>query len=52
MLLTLFLKGVFILINKVEIANTNTSKLKVLTHKENKELFLKTNFYSLFFLSL
>ena len=41
MLLTLFLKGVFILINKVEIANTNTSKLKVLTNKENKELFLK-----------
>lgn len=41
MLLTLFLKGVFVLINKVEIANTNTSKLKVLTNKENKELFLK-----------
>ncbi len=29
------------MINKVEIANTNTSKLKVLTNKENKELFLK-----------
>ena len=41
MLLTLFLKGVFVLINKVEIANTNTSKLKVLTNKENKELFLR-----------
>jgi RNA polymerase sporulation-specific sigma factor len=41
MLLTLFSKGVFILINKVEIANTNTSKLKVLTNKENKELFLR-----------
>ena len=29
------------MINKVEIANTNTSKLKVLTNKENKELFLQ-----------
>lgn len=29
------------MINKVEIANTNTSKLKVLTNKENKELFLR-----------
>ena len=37
----IFLKEVFILINKVEIANTNTSKLKVLTNKENKELFLR-----------
>ena len=29
------------MISTVEIANTNTSKLKVLTNKENKELFLK-----------
>jgi RNA polymerase sporulation-specific sigma factor len=29
------------LINKVEIANVNTSKLQVLTNKENKELFKK-----------
>ncbi len=29
------------MISRVEIANTNTSKLKVLTNKENKELFLK-----------
>ena len=29
------------MINKVEIANTNTSKLKVLTNKENRELFLR-----------
>lgn len=34
-------KGVFILINKVEISNVNTSKLKVLTNAENKELFIK-----------
>lgn len=27
------------MINKVEIANVNTSKLRVLTNKENKELF-------------
>lgn len=27
------------MINKVEIANVNTSKLKVLTNAENKELF-------------
>lgn len=39
-LLTLFLGGV-ILINKVEIANINTSKLPKLTAKENKELFIK-----------
>ena len=29
------------MINKVEIANTNTSKLKVLTNEQNRELFLK-----------
>lgn len=29
------------MISRVEIANTNTSKLKVLTNKENKELFLR-----------
>lgn len=29
------------MINKVEIANVNTSKLQVLTNKENKELFKK-----------
>ena len=27
--------------NRVEISNVNTSKLKVLTNAENKELFLK-----------
>ena len=27
------------MINKVEIANVNTSKLQVLTNKQNKELF-------------
>ena len=32
-------KEVFVVINKVEIANVNTSKLKVLTNAENKELF-------------
>ena len=39
-LLTLFLGGV-ILINKVEIANINTSKLPKLTAQKNKELFIK-----------
>ena len=29
------------MISRVEIANTNTSKLKVLTNQENKELFLR-----------
>ena len=29
------------MINKVQIANINTSKLQVLTNKENKELFKK-----------
>ena len=29
------------MINKVEIANVNTSKLQVLTNKQNKELFEK-----------
>ena len=36
-----FQKGGFILISKVEISNVNTSKLKVLTNAENKELFNK-----------
>ena len=31
------------MINKVEIANVNTSKLRVLTNKENKELFKQMN---------
>ena len=31
------------MINKVEIANVNTSKLRVLTNKENKELFEQMN---------
>lgn len=31
------------MINKVEISNVNTSKLKVLTNAENKELFKKMN---------
>jgi hypothetical protein len=31
------------LINKVEISNVNTSKLKVLTNAENKELFKQMN---------
>ena len=31
------------MINKVEIANVNTSKLQVLTNKENKELFEQMN---------
>ena len=29
------------MISKVEISNVNTSKLKLLTNKENKELFKK-----------
>ncbi len=39
LIFTYFQKGVFSLINKVEISNVNTSKLKVLTNAENKELF-------------
>ncbi len=35
------LQGGVILINRVEIANINTSKLPKLTSKENKELFIK-----------
>ena len=31
------------MIHKVEISNVNTSKLPVLTNKENKELFQKMN---------
>ena len=31
------------MINKVEIANVNTSKLRVLRNKENKELFEQMN---------
>ena len=31
------------MINKVEISNVNTSKLKVLTNAENKELFKQMN---------
>ena len=36
---SIFPKGGFILISKVEISNVNTSKLKVLKNAENKELF-------------
>jgi RNA polymerase sporulation-specific sigma factor len=36
-----FLKEVFILINKVEICGVNTSKLPVLSNKEKDELFIK-----------
>ena len=35
----IFQRRFFILINKVEIANVNTSKLQVLTSDETKELF-------------
>lgn len=31
------------MINKVEISNVNTSKLKVLTNAENKQLFKQMN---------
>ena len=31
------------MINRVEIANVNTSKLQLLTSKETKELFYKMN---------
>ena len=37
----IILNGGFILINKVEIANVNTSKLQVLSQEETKELFKK-----------
>jgi len=36
-----FQRRFLILINKVEISNVNTSKLQVLSNKENKELFKK-----------
>lgn len=36
-------RGFFSLISKVEISNVNTSKLKVLTNAENKELFKQMN---------
>ena len=38
---TLFLKGVFILINKVEICGVNTSKLPMLSNEEKQELLIK-----------
>ena len=41
MLKTLFLKGGFYLINKVEISSVNTSQLPILTNKEKEELFIK-----------
>jgi len=41
MLITLLLREVFYLINKVEICGVNTSKLPVLTNKEKDELFIK-----------
>ena len=34
-------RGIFILINRVETSNVNTSKLQVLTQDETKELFRK-----------
>jgi len=37
----IFLKGVFILINKVEICGVNTSKLPVLSNEEKQELLVK-----------
>jgi len=37
----LFLKGFFILINKVEICGVNTTKLPVLSNKEKNELLIK-----------
>lgn len=39
--INIIFRGGVILINKVEIANINTSKLPKLTAKENKELFTK-----------
>jgi len=41
MLKTLFLKGGFYLINKVEISSVNTSQLPILTNKEKEELFIR-----------
>ena len=38
---TLFLKGGFYLINKVEISSVNTSQLPILTNKEKEELFIR-----------
>ena len=37
----IFLKGVFNLIRKVEIAGVNTAKLPVLSNKEKQELLVK-----------
>ena len=37
----IFLKGVFILINKVEICGVNTSKLPMLSNEEKQELLIK-----------
>ena len=37
----IFLKGVFDLIRKVEIAGVNTEKLPVLSNKEKQELLVK-----------
>ena len=37
------MEGIYFMISKVEIANVNTSKLKVLTNAENKELFKQMN---------
>ena len=37
----IFLKGVFNLIRKVEIAGVNTAKLSVLSNKEKQELLVK-----------
>ena len=41
MQITYFWKGIFILINKVEICGVNTSKLPVLSNKEKQELLIK-----------
>lgn len=38
---TLFLKGGFFLINKVEICGVNTSKLPLLTNEEKHDLFIR-----------
>ena len=37
----IFLKGVFILINKVEICGVNTAKLPMLSNEEKQELLIK-----------
>lgn len=38
---SIFSKGGFFLINKVEICGVNTSKLPLLTNEEKKELFIR-----------